>query len=69
MNGLLADLQDIGDRLPTPSLFSRIGNLHGFKLVGQGAQGAHGGEATGWVAVTRGGCKRCLFGLVAHAVK
>jgi hypothetical protein len=45
VNGLAAELQHVGDRLPAPALLARVADLHRLEAVGQGAEGTNGGES------------------------
>jgi hypothetical protein len=74
VNGLTADLQHVGDRLPAPALLSRVADLHRLEAVGQRAERSDGGESLSGISARRGRrglgetCGNRCFGVV-HCVK
>ncbi len=54
MNGLTADLQHVGDRLPAPALLTCVVDLDRLEAVGQRAEGPDGSESLAGIS-TGGG--------------
>ena len=74
MHGLAADLQDLCDRLPTPSVSPSVGHVNLFEPVGQGPQSADRGETLGGIVTGSdpGNVVRARLGwrmVVVHGVR
>jgi hypothetical protein len=70
VNGLTADLQHIGDRLPAPAVLPRVSYLDRLEAVGQRTQRSDGGESRTGISTRRGlGEIRGVGSGVIHCVK
>ena len=54
VDGLTADLQHVGDRLPAPALLAGVADLDRLEAVGQRAESSDSGESLGGIAARRG---------------
>ncbi len=54
MNGLTADLQHVGDRLPAPALLACVVDLDRLEAVGQRAERPDGGESLCGISIGGG---------------
>ena len=66
VNGLAADLQHLGDRLPAPALLACVADLYRLEAVGQRAEGPDGGESLFGIVAR---CGLGELGGVVHCVK